>query len=54
MAGTRHIVNFSGGKDSTAMLFMMLERGRPVDRVIHVDFGKEFPAMYRHLAQVDE
>ncbi len=28
---TRHIVSFSGGKDSTAMLLMMLERGMQVD-----------------------
>ena len=35
------------------MLFMMLERGWPVDRVIHADTGKEFPAMYRHLSLVN-
>ena len=45
-------VMFSGGKDSTAMLFMMLERNIPIDRVINVDTTKEFPAMYRHIEKV--
>jgi len=40
-----NIVSFSGGKDSTAMLLMMLEKGIPVDRVICVDTTKEFPQM---------
>ena len=50
----KYVVNFSGGKDSTAMLFMMLEKGWPVDRVIHADTGKEFPAMYSHINQVND
>jgi 3'-phosphoadenosine 5'-phosphosulfate sulfotransferase (PAPS reductase)/FAD synthetase len=48
----KHIVSFSGGKDSTAMLLMMLERGVPVDRVICVDTTKEFPQMYEHIKKV--
>jgi len=48
----KHIVSFSGGKDSTAMLLMMLERGVPVDRVICVDTTKEFPQMYEHIEKV--
>jgi len=47
-----NIVSFSGGKDSTAMLLMMLERGISVDRVICVDTTKEFPAMYEHIEKV--
>jgi len=47
-----NIVSFSGGKDSTAMLLMMLEKGIHVDRVICVDTTKEFPAMYRHIEKV--
>jgi 3'-phosphoadenosine 5'-phosphosulfate sulfotransferase (PAPS reductase)/FAD synthetase len=47
-----NIVSFSGGKDSTAMLLMMLEMGVPVDRVICVDTTKEFPAMYEHIKKV--
>lgn len=48
----QHVVSFSGGKDSTAMLFMMLEKGYQVDRIISVDTTKEFPAMYEHIAEV--
>lgn len=47
-----NIVSFSGGKDSTAMLLMMLEKGIPVDRVICVDTSKEFPQMYEHIKKV--
>lgn len=36
----KHIVKFSGGKDSTAMLLMMLERGLPVDEIIFCDTGQ--------------
>ena len=47
-----NIVSFSGGKDSTAMLLMMLEKGIPIDRIICVDTTKEFPAMYLHIEKV--
>lgn len=49
-----NIISFSGGKDSTAMLLMMIERKMPIDRIICVDTTKEFPAMYRHIEQVKE
>lgn len=49
-----NIVSFSGGKDSTAMLLMMLENGVAVDRIICVDTTKEFPEMYQHIAKVQE
>ena len=42
----KHIVSFSGGKDSTAMLLMMLEKKMQVDEIIFCDTGKEFPQMY--------
>lgn len=47
-----NIVSFSGGKDSTAMLLMMLEKEMPIDRVICVDTTKEFPQMYEHIEKV--
>lgn len=50
--GVLHVVNFSGGKDSTAMLLHMLELGMPIDEVVNVDTGMEFPAMYRHIEKV--
>lgn len=48
------IVSLSGGKDSTAMLLMMLEHGERVDEVITVDTGMEFPAMYEHIQKLEE
>lgn len=50
----KHIVSFSGGKDSTAMLLMMLEKGMPVDDIVCCDTGKEFPQMYEHWAKVEK
>lgn len=50
----KHIVSFSGGKDSTAMLLLMLEKGMPVDEIVFCDTGKEFPQMYNHIAKVEE
>ena len=49
----KHIVKLSGGKDSTAMLLMMLERDMPVDEILFCDTGMEFPELYRHLEVVE-
>ena len=48
-----NVIHFSGGKDSTAMLLMMLEKGISVDYVIFCDTGKEFPQMYGHINKVN-
>lgn len=50
----KHIVQFSGGKDSTCMLLMMLERGMPIDEIIFCDTGMEFPQMYEHIDKVEQ
>jgi 3'-phosphoadenosine 5'-phosphosulfate sulfotransferase (PAPS reductase)/FAD synthetase len=50
----KHIVNLSGGKDSTAMLLMMLEKNMPVDYVLFVDTTKEFPEIYDHLEKLEK
>lgn len=47
------VVSLSGGKDSTAMLLMMLERGERVDEIVFFDTGWEFPQMYDHLDRVE-
>lgn len=49
----QNVVSFSGGKDSTAMLLMMLERGEPIHSVVFFDTGWEFPEMHDHVAQVE-
>lgn len=48
-----NVVSLSGGKDSTAMLLMLLERGEPVADVVFFDTGWEFPAMYEHLEKLE-
>jgi len=50
----KHIVSFSGGKDSTAMLLMMLEKKMQVDEIIFCDTGMEFPEMYSHIKKVEK
>lgn len=49
-----HVISLSGGKDSTAMLLLMLEKDMPIDAVLTADTGMEFPEMYEHLAKIDE
>lgn len=50
----KHVIQFSGGKDSTAMLLMMLEQGMTVDEIIFCDTGMEFPQMYAHIDKVEK
>lgn len=47
-------VSLSGGKDSTAMLLMMLDRGEHIDEIVTVDTGMEFPEMYDHLEKLQK
>ena len=49
-----HLVSFSGGKDSTAMLLGMLEHDVKIDCILFCDTGLEFPAMYEHIAKVKQ
>lgn len=50
-----HIVNFSGGKDSTAMLLRMIELNMPIDKIIYFDCENwEFPEMVRHISKVEK
>ena len=49
-----HVVSFSGGKDSTAMLLRMLELNMRVDEVLFCDTGVEFPQMYEHVDKVEK
>lgn len=50
-----HIVNYSMGKDSTAMLILMLENNYPIDKVLWADLGRwaEFDSTYHFKSQVE-
>jgi len=51
-----NILTLSGGKDSTALLLMILEQCWPIriTEIVFCDTGKEFPEMYSHLDKVEE
>ena len=51
---TNNIVSFSGGKDSTAMLLMMLEHNEDISSVVFFDTGWEFPALLRHVNKLEK
>ena len=50
----KHVVSFSGGKDSTAMLLRLLEEKYPVDDIVFFDTGWEFPEMANHVQKVQK
>jgi 3'-phosphoadenosine 5'-phosphosulfate sulfotransferase (PAPS reductase)/FAD synthetase len=50
----KNIISFSGGKDSTAMLLMMIEKREHVDEIVFFDGGWEFPEMLRHIDKVEQ
>ena len=45
-------VSFSGGKDSTAMLLMLLERDVKIDLVVNITSTWEFPQIVEHVERV--
>lgn len=49
-----HVASFSGGKDSTAMVLHMIERGDHLDEVVFCDTTMEFPGMIRHVEKVKQ
>ena len=50
----KHIVCFSGGKDSAAMLLRMIEMEMQVDLVLFADTGKEFPQLYAYVDRMEK
>ena len=54
ITGNFHAVSCSGGKDSTAMFLLMIERDMPIDVVLTADTGMEFPEMYEHMQKLDD
>jgi len=49
----KHIAMLSGGRDSSAMIFYMLDAGMPLDHILFTDTQSEFPSMYDYLDRVD-
>jgi len=49
-----NIVSLSGGKDSTAMLLMMIEKKIPVDYIVFFDTSWDFPEMLRHIDKLEK
>ena len=47
-------VSLSGGKDSSCLLLLMIEKGLPIDCVLYADTGMEFPEMEAHIAKLDD
>ena len=37
-----HAISVSGGKDSTALMLLMIERGLPIDAVLYADTGMDY------------
>lgn len=52
MEKSKQVITFSGGKDSTAMLLMMIERKEEIHSIIYFDTGWEFPQMKKHIELV--
>jgi 3'-phosphoadenosine 5'-phosphosulfate sulfotransferase (PAPS reductase)/FAD synthetase len=51
---TKYIASVSFGKDSLAMLLLILEKNKPLDEVIFYDTGMEFQAIYNIRDKVVE
>ena len=49
-----NIISLSGGKDSTAMLLMMIEKKIKIDYIVFFDTGWEFPEMYKHIDKLEK
>lgn len=52
---TKHtyVSMLSGGRDSTAMTLMLLEKGKPLDYIVFCDTGLEHEAMYEYIDKLD-
>ena len=48
------MLTLSGGKDSTALLLMLLERGIDPGDVVYFDTGWDFPQIYDHLEKLEK
>lgn len=49
----KNVLSLSGGKDSTAMLLLMLERGEDIAAVAYFDTGWDFPEIREHIDKLE-
>ena len=49
-----NIISLSGGKDSTAMLLMTIEKKIKIDHIVFFDTGWEFPGMSEHMDKLEK
>ena len=49
-----NIISLSGGKDSTAMLLMMIEKKIKIDHIVFFDTGWDFPEMIEHIDKLEK
>ena len=54
MVKNNHVVSFSGGKDSTAMLHLLLDQHIPISHVLYFETGWDFPQMENHIKLVEK
>lgn len=50
----KRIVSFSGGKDSTTMLLLLIDRGVKIDHIVFADTTLELPGMFDYIFEVQE
>ncbi len=52
MTNKKYVASLSFGKDSVAMVLMLIEKGYPLDEVMFYDTGMEFEAIYHVRNQI--
>ena len=54
MTKEKIVLSYSGGKDSTALLLGLKERGEMPDKIVFADTLMEFPEMYAFIEKVEK
>lgn len=53
MGSVRHILSFGGGVNTVALMFLLVEKGAPLDEAIFADTGSEVPETYEYLKRAE-